>query len=228
MFALRGIHTRVSIPQHCSGCRWGAVARLLRLGLCKRGLRGDSNVALVFSPDGSLYGSQAASLWAAPSRPHHAAPHSNSLAFAEPQKTAFHPKGWCYSSTRGPGSSSPWLLLSPVPQWSSLTVRIARDLQRLATIPAGSMPSAAYVDNTRKSARAEFEYTTHPAPERACPDGCTALTAPALISLPHRSLRQLQSDKRGAENMRERTLPRAYVHPHPCPNLDSAYVRLWY
>ncbi|KAJ7916977.1 hypothetical protein B0H13DRAFT_2658001 [Mycena leptocephala] len=60
-----------------------------------------------------------------------------------------HPKGWRYSSTRGPGSSSPWFLLS------SVTVRIARDLQRLATLPAGSTPSTAYMDNTRKSARAD-------------------------------------------------------------------------
>ncbi|KAJ7831166.1 hypothetical protein B0H13DRAFT_255527 [Mycena leptocephala] len=97
------------------------------------------------------------------------------------------------SSTRGPGSSSPWLLLSPVPQWSSLTVRIARDLQRLAILPAGSTPSAAY--NARKSARVDFEYMPHPT--RALHSANRVGTAIASTSVTQRSA-PLQNDKHPA------------------------------
>jgi hypothetical protein len=71
---------------------------------------------------------------------------SNSPTFTNPRKTALF-------FDAGSGSSRPWLLLSPVPQWSSLTVRIARDLQRLATPPDGSRLSAVYVGITHGTTR---------------------------------------------------------------------------
>jgi hypothetical protein len=76
-------------------------------------------------------------------------PHRLILSNSPPSRIPGRPR----SSTRGPRPFSPWLLLSPVPQWSSLTVRIARDLQRLATLPDGSTPSAAYVGITHARAR---------------------------------------------------------------------------
>ncbi|KAJ7796786.1 hypothetical protein B0H13DRAFT_2392487 [Mycena leptocephala] len=97
--------------------------------------------------------------------------------------------------------------------------------------------SGIHRDNARKSARADFEYTTHPTPR---PRSAHALmadsadrvgTAIACTSVTQRSA-PVQNDKHpalaAAWKICMRGLARTHIHPYHCPNLDSAYLRVWY